>query len=81
MDDSAHYWFIVTFRGADSWSGLLMQSDRIAKPSFRLRPRKVTMNHIIARDIGIGAWGLGGWRSTGRAGRHQGRRYVGRCRT
>jgi hypothetical protein len=37
-------WFTLTFRGADSWRGLLMQSSGIAKLDFRLRSRKVRVN-------------------------------------
>jgi len=47
---TAHYWLIVTFRGTDSWRGLLMLPRRIVSGDFPLEPHKVTMNHIIYRE-------------------------------
>jgi hypothetical protein len=51
---NAHYRFTLTFRGADSWPGILMRSDRIAKLDFRLRSRKVRVNHIIDSEVDPG---------------------------
>ncbi len=48
--NNAHYRFIVTFRGANFWHRVLMRHCGIGSTSFRLEPRKVTMNHIIVRE-------------------------------
>ena len=47
---TAHYWFIVTFRGANFWHGILMPHYGIAKHDFRLRSRKVRENHITVQE-------------------------------
>jgi hypothetical protein len=44
MSDTAHYWFIVTLCGADSWRGLLMRLRRIESGNVPLEPQEVTMN-------------------------------------
>ena len=48
--NNAHYRVIVTFRGANFWHRVLMRHCGIGSTSFRLEPRKVTMNHIIVRE-------------------------------
>jgi len=44
---NAHYGLTLTFRGLDSWHGILMRPRRIVSGNFWLEPRKVTMNHIM----------------------------------
>jgi hypothetical protein len=50
--DTAHYRLTLTLRGVDSGRGVLLRSSKMKAASFRLQPRKMTINHIMKRDMG-----------------------------
>jgi hypothetical protein len=41
-------WLTLTFRGADSWHGILMQHCGIARGDIPLEPQEVTVNRYCA---------------------------------